>query len=280
MKQIGLLLAAGTVFLASGVQAQDRKIQEEWIVHDPTIAEEGNWVGGFSADYWTFWNQVAYESASGKSAGTSTTFGDRFGGSLRVGYDNWMGEFSYKQGSFTHLETIGADTRADIDSKQYVLKGRYLFRDTEIMGGVPYFLLGYEFSDIDSDRTMQTAGWVFTKTGTANIKHTTKIHAIPIGIGEVWPFGDSGLGIRADISGGPAWGTRDYDQVISGYSKSESGAGAIGRATATVYWDIFEGLNLQVGGMAEGQYLQLPGYDSASFGGGGFFAQLGYSIRF
>lgn len=65
--------------------------------------------------------------------------------------------------------------------------------------------------------------------------------------------------------------TKTYD---NGYEYSGSGVG--GSVVGTAYVNIWEGLNLQVGG----KFLALNGGDAGSYSKFGGFAMLGYSYKF
>ena len=155
MKKIGLVAAGLSVFLGISAMAQDRKIEEEWVLSDPTVAEQGKWLIGASADYLYVKNK--------HDAGQAEEYveADRVGGSAVIGYGNTALMVSLKTGAYenTYVQS-NANSKYNITEKfdfsQYEARLRYLFTDINFLGGRPYLLAGFQRIESDSKTTAPT----------------------------------------------------------------------------------------------------------------------------
>jgi hypothetical protein len=133
----------------------------------------------------------------------------------------------------------------------------------------PYVLAGYSQIDFDDTETLPST-WFWTYNGGQVKKYTTQYKSPLLGIGAIIPL-NSTVGFRVD--GRALYSHAEY-KLDNGYTVSGSGVGFAG--TATMYVNVYEGLNLQFGG----KYQWLNGGDAGSRGIGGVFAMLGYSYKF
>jgi hypothetical protein len=133
-------------------------------------------------------------------------------------------------------------------------------------------LIGYNQITLERTTDIQTSGWIWSYNGKTRKKSETVFNSGLIGIGAIVPLTkDKNIGIRGDarLLFTDAEFTRDDGLRITG-----SGPGLA--ATATGYWNIYKGLNLQVG--AKGQLMN--GGNAGAYGKAGAFASLGYAYRF
>ncbi|GAI65056.1 unnamed protein product, partial [marine sediment metagenome] len=147
---------------------------------------------------------------------------------------------------------------------------RYLMRGLSSTHFVPYLIAGYNETRVESIKTLTTPGWYWCYNGKGVAKDETKYKSPMLGVGAVIPF-NKYLGIRGDIRAAFSDAEKIRDD---GKKWTGSGVGAIGHLTG--YWNIFKGLNLQVGGKS----LYLNGGDAGWYSKSGFFAMLGYSYKF
>lgn len=269
MKKSVYLFSAAVLFVASA-HAQDRKIEEDWILADPTVAEEGKWKLGLSLDY----TRGEYESHVSKKTSS------RRGGSIIAGHANVTLMASYRSGdnfleAGTNRQTgpSGETGRADVDFRQFEARLRYLLSDMDVLGGKPYLLAGYQYIDQTTKGNGDFTG-IFTPDNSE-----TAIHALSGGGGFIWPIAER-VGIRADLSLGIAFGETNQDSSTVSHPEEEfSSTGIAWNATATAYWQIYGGFNIQGGirsnHIALGNDDQLG--DVHDLGG---FVQIGYTHSF
>jgi hypothetical protein len=284
MKKVGYLCCVFSVLLTlvfvSGVLAQEGKppgeqkrvIEETLVLKDPTVTAAGKWVVGAAGEWWYIkGNYDTYDQAGTKVA-EGDIKGGMPGGNIFFGYGDWTLNVAYRKGSFDIDQhyNAGYDVKNDQDQKEFEVTLRYLVRGLATEHITPYLIAGYNQTNLDETKTLST-GWIWTHNGTAVGKWETTFRSPLLGIGAIVPFNEY-LGLRADVRGlwSDAKKTRDD-------GKEWTGSGLGGAATLTGYWNIYQGLNLQVGGKA--QYLN-GGSDIGWWGKGGVFVMLGYSYKF
>jgi hypothetical protein len=129
--------------------------------------------------------------------------------------------------------------------------------------------LGYvDVKSTDSD-TLNTGGLVWVYNGTQIARSTTEWKGTMGGIGGIIPVTEK-YGFRLD---GGLTSTRATYTREDGASASGSGTG--GRFTGTMYYNVAEGWNVQLGG----RYEYLNGGNAGSKYRSGVFAMLGYSFK-
>lgn len=270
---IGLGLAV-SMCLVGNAFAQQRVMEEEIVLKDPTVSAPKKWAVGASAEYW--YVAGPYDSYDN---GVKVADGDidatMPGGNAFVGYDNWTLQVSYRAGDadITMTDVSGTPTwKEEQKQKEFEVTLRYLIRAWSSKHFVPYLLGGYNSTAIDKTYTLVTTGWWWTSTGTNVVHYENDYRSWMLGVGAVVPFNQY-LGIRGDLR--VAFTDATSKNADTGSEWSSSGIGCVGFLTG--YWNIFEGLNFQVG--AKGQYLN-GGDNVASYGRLGVFAMLGYSYKF
>ena len=275
---VGLVASA---FIVGGAVAQERVLEEELVIQDPTVAPKKKYLVGGALDYWIVRGPLR-STASGQKIGTID--GSMIGGSGYLGYDNWTLMFSYKEGSFD--SNLPPSIIREVDRDEFEIKLRYLFRDTcfpcllvdneRILGVVPYVMVGYNRTTLDATRRITEPGFFFVSSGNTTLLQEFVYDSVLLGVGGVLPFGDTGLGIRGDLS---LWYTstdRTLKNPAPGVRTDASGTGIGGQAHLTGYWNIYKGFNLQAGAKAS----SLNGGGVGTYNRVGFFAQLGYTYRF
>ena len=253
---------------------QKRVIEEELVLKDPTVAAEKKWLVGASVEGWYVNSPYNRYYSNGTKASDGTMSGGMPGGNIFVGYDDFTLQYSYRAGSFDIDSTwagSGVVTKLTQDQAEHEITLRYLIKPLSFKHFVPYAIAGYNHTTRKDKETIITPGWVWGYN-LSTVKTFDKTYKSPLlGIGAIVPFNNY-LGMRGDLRV-----LYSFADVVrdDGYSVSDSGVGCSG--IATFYWNIWEGLNLQVG--AKGLYLN-GGNKVGTDGKIGGFAMLGYVYKF
>lgn len=271
-KLVGRLWAsvAVSVLLVNGAFAEERVIEEELVLFDPTVAEEKKFLAGGALDYWYVKGPLRGQNQ--EVVGDIEGF--MIGGTVYLGYDDFTLMLSQKKGDFN--STFATQTR-DVDREEFDVRLRWMFRDTEILGITPYLLAGYNRTRLEQTSSITVAGRVFDDSGEETLLVDRVYDSGVAGFGGILPFGDSGLGLRADVSALYSSATREIKNPGAGVDPDQSGSGLGGMAHITGYWTIYKGLSIQAG--AKGSFLN-GGPEVGRYGRVGFFGQLGYTFRF
>lgn len=256
-----------------------RVIEETVVLQDPTVAQGGKWLVGVSGEivytpthFWTsYWTLTG-----GLNSGTPAT-GVQPGGTIYIGYDNWTLSGTYRNGSWnTGSLDIGYSETGHIKltKEETEITLRYLFRGTEKQPVYLYLLAGYnrivssysEIIDTPNPGVIWTTGTSFTDTSTFDMATA--------GLGVLIPITENQeVGIRLD--GRALLGQVSGNIYLTPYSGTTYGS----TETLTAYWNIWNGINLQLGGKIQFLYnvgqLNTWGWQST----GGFFAMLGYTYK-
>jgi hypothetical protein len=229
--------------------AQERKIEENLVFSDPTVAKQKDgWSGGIFLDMISSTvGTTVYDTSGRSSDATATTTKPGFSGYIGKGDLSVL--FSYHP--FSGNITTTSDT-IKTTGTVYEVNLRYLDRANSSWY-VPYYLAGFAY--IKNDWLVSTV----TINGVTELNNTSGL--IPeVGAGVIIPRSDK-YGYRVD--GRIALGkVRARSNLFSQWTKDELG-GFI-RPTATAYYNLTEDINLQ-GGVQ---------YDSL-LRGSGVFLQLG-----
>ncbi|MCK4529239.1 hypothetical protein KAW18_17890, partial [candidate division WOR-3 bacterium] len=228
-----------------------------------------------SYEYWYVEQDYDRYNQSGVKETEGTIDGDMHGGNIMLGYDNWTVQFSYREGDFDATQrwlSYSVDTKTSEEQEEYEITLRYLMRDLGSRHFVPYIIAGYNATDMKATQTITTSGWVWTRNNTTTIWDKYEYKAYLLGVGAIMPF-NKYIGIRGDIRGGYGKTERQLD---TGTRYTGDGGAFVGHLTG--YWNVFKGLNLQVGGKY--QYLDGGSTHIRDFAKGGLFAMFGYSYRF
>lgn len=260
----------------SNVLAQEEKrvIEEELVLKDPTVAREKNWLIGGAYEYWYVGGDYDTVDADGNKVSEGEIKGSMHGGSIYLGYGNLTLSYAYRKGSWDidrHYIYGNYDSTSDQEQSESEIALRYLFRVSPHFN--PYVLVGYNRIKLEETETLTTAGWYWKYKGPGGTvkKYDVTFNAPMVGVGSIFPFNEY-IGLRADIRLYYSDATYKRDD---GLEVSDTGLGY--GATLTGYWNIYKGLNLQVGG----KYLRLDGGEMIGWWTKtGVFAMLGYTYRF
>lgn len=271
------LAAVFGAFLPSSASAQ-RVIEETLILRDPTVAARDSWLIGAAFEYW----YISGDYVITNNAGTEIAKGDikykQPGFNVVAGYGDFTLFFTTRSGDGT-LDLVYAPgalgpnqplaTTSKVEQEDREIMLRWIFLKRQHFA--PYVVAGYSWTTYEEEQTLTTPGFFWTATGTPTRRETIEYTAPLVGLGAIIPLNET-VGFRVDAR------AKFYsaDQTRSGRpSNSDSGTG--GDFTATMYVNIFEGLNLQLGG----RITHLNGGESiGSVTRTGVFAMLGYTHRF
>lgn len=271
---IGLMI--NMVFICNVFAQQEKEqrvIEEELVLTDPTVSAKQKWVIGGSYEHWLVSGDYETRERTGKLTSEGDIDGDMNGGNIFMGYGDWTLQFSYKKGDWD-INARFVDDPCNYTNQQEQeeteITLRYLMRGLSSTHFVPYLIAGYNETKIDETDTITTSGWVWSYNSKTVAKYDTTYKSPMFGIGAVIPF-NKYLGIRGDIRAAFS----DAEKVRDDGTKwTGDGVGSVGHLTA--YWNIYKGLNLQVGS----KYLYLAGGDAGDYTKSGFFTMLGYSLKF
>jgi hypothetical protein len=252
---------------------QKRVIEEELVLKDPTVAAEKKWLVGGSYEFWYVGGSYNRYNNGVKIADGSIS-GIMNGGNIFVGYDDFTLQYSYRAGSWdTNFDYVGggASTKLTQEQSESEIRLRYLIKPLAFKHFVPYVLAGYNYTTKKDTETIQTAGYTWLYNG-GKVKAENRTYSSPeVGIGAIVPFNNY-IGMRGDASA--MFTSADYKRD-DGYTVSDNGIGA--NVIGTFYWNIWEGLNMQIGA----KWLYLNGGDKIGYDSKvGGFAMLGYVFKF
>lgn len=279
---IGLFTLGFVITVSANVFAQTeekkgtegkRVIEEKILLKDPTVAEPKKWLIGGSFEYWYVSGDYTEFDSTGKKTAEGTIDGGMPGYNVSIGYDKFTLQYAYRPGDFDidkKMTGTNVQTKLNQDQKEQEIVARYLFTTDKLFNF--YVLAGYSNIKVKEIEDIITSGWVWTYNSKTRYSRTTEYNSALAGIGVIVPLTKSkDLGIRGDVRGmftDAEW-KRDDGRTVSG-----NGVG--GGGTLTGYWNIYKGINLQVGGRAQ----FLNGGDVGWKYLGGAFASLGYAYRF
>lgn len=253
------------------VPEQPRVIVEEIVLQDPTVAQSKKWLIGLSGEYWyvggpynRYINDVKYSDGS--------ISGGMPGGTVILGYDSFTLAYSYRKGDWTVNSDFPAYSGATSEMKQeqeeHEITARWLFKVSPHFN--PYVIAGYNQTSKKATETLSGA-WVWGyNLSKVSVKDRTYKSPL-MGVGAIIPF-NKYIGMRIDGRLLYSWADLKRDD---GYTATDSGFG--GAMVGTFYWNVWQGLNLQIGGKY--QYLNGGDYigSDAKFGA---FGMIGYTLKF
>ena len=259
------------------VQEQTRVIEEQIVLSDPTVAQPKKWLIGLSGEYWFVYNQFNRWGTNGlDSAGTM--HGVMPGGTITVGYDVFTVSYSYRKGSFncdlTFENEPGKTSVLESDQTEHEITARWLFKTSPHFN--PYILIGYNYTKKEDVETLNAPN-TWDHNGTSVSKEVRTYQSPLFGLGAIIPFNKS-IGMRLEGRLLYSFGDRVRDDGRT-WSQSSTFIDDIGfGAVATGYWNIWKGLNAQVGG----KYQSLrAGYgEMGNSWKLGAFVMLGYTYKF
>src|SRR5262245_43256682 len=270
--------ASAAVALGASVpgEARAQRVIEEKL-GDPTAAAPQQWLIGGALEYWYVRGDHDITNTSGGKIAEGTIKYTQPGFNVYAGRGDLMVFVTARKGDgdidLTYapgtLAPVQAQTTSKVEQEDREIVLRWIF--TQTPNFAPYLLAGYSWTDYEETETFVTPGITFAATGTASRRTTIEYRAPLIGIGAIIPIGDS-FGLRVD-------GRLKFyhaERESTGQA-TVSGNGVGGDVTGTVYYTLFEGLNIQAGG----RFTSLNGGDAiGSVSRLGWFAMLGYIHRF
>jgi hypothetical protein len=273
---IGFVIAP-MLFGGAHAYAQERLIEENLVVTDPTVAAPQHWLVGGAVEAWfsgTPWEPV-WDVHYNQVGSQSFAYG-QLGGNVTVGYNDFWAMLSYRTGSgeqITNFST-GLNERSFQKESELEFKLRYLLRDVEVFGTTPYLLVGYNNSIFDTPITILNAHTVFTATQTPTLQRSIDYNQVFAGVGGIHPFNDR-FGLRADLVLSGASVVMTENNVLPGFTNKFTGSGWGGRAHSTLYYKLTDNLVASFGAVAVGVQSNTYSYRYL-----GVYTNLGYNIRF
>jgi len=269
-----LAFALALPLLAPVALAQDRVIDEEIVLMDPTVSAPQKWAAGASAEAWYIAGPYKTSNAAGEIVSNGNIKGTIPGVNVFLGYDKLTLQYSHREGT---LEVDQKDvqfptitTQSDQKQTEDEVTLRWLVKANKHFS--PYILAGYNETALSVKTEINAAsGFVYTYNGTRFLGERTTYKSGLVGLGAILPI-NAKLGFRAD--GRLLFTSAVYKRDDNRTSLSGSGIG--GAMTGTVYLNIVKGLNAQAG--LKGQVLN--GGDVGTYNRVGMFASLGYSQKF
>jgi len=258
------------------VQEQPRVIEEAIVLSDPTVAQSRKWLIGLSGEYWYVYQQYNRYYTNGTTYSTGTINGGMPGGTITLGYDAFTLAYSFRKGSFEANSTFGPETgHPDAtsvlkqDQTEHEITARWLFKVSPHFN--PYILVGYNHTIKDDEETVDAAHvWGYNSS---RVSKNDRIYKSPLfGLGAIIPF-NKYIGMRLDGRVLYSWSERVREDGVKW-----SGTGAGGAVVGTFYWNIWQGLNAQVGG----KYQYLNGGDDGVGSNWkiGAYGMIGYTYKF
>lgn len=228
-----VLLAGLSMILSGAVYAQTRVVEESLVYDDPTVAKPGNWVYGASVGAYYSNSNTSGNNTQGQTVNATQQF-TQPQASLFVGYSDVTLLMRYQRISATTQFPGNSLTN---NGNTYSADLRYLITPLQARYFVPYVLASY---------VNQTENETFSYVNSSGIQQTGKVVAKGpgLGIGGIIPITEK-YGVRVDV--------RQYNATSTVTSNMFSGlAGSRNiqyrQAQATMYYNLTDHINLQIGG--------------------------------
>lgn len=280
-RQLAFTFAAAALAVGAaypGAASAQRVIEETLVLRDPTVAARDSWLIGAGLEYWKVSGDYTIVDTTGREIAKGSIDYNQPGYNFYVGYGDFTLfltgrsgdgtlDVTYAPGALGPNQTLRTSSKVEQEDREIML--RWMFYKSRNFN--PYALAGYSWTDYEETQTLTTPGFIWTATGTPTRTKKIEYTAPLLGLGAVIPFSES-FGMRIDGR------VKFYDAKRTGTgftTVEDSGTG--GDMTGTVYWNIFEGLNLQAGA----RFMRLDGGEQIGWvNRTGFFASLGYVLRF
>lgn len=278
MKKAAFSFMAFAVFFpflaATPALADDRVIDEEIVLMDPTVSAPKKWAAGASGEYWYMAGPYKTNNAAGEVVSKGSINGRIPGGNVFIGYDKWTLQYSHREGTLeiqqTDVDNTAFRTTSRLKQIEDEVTLRYLMKANSHFS--PYLLVGYNETSVSTNKHIDTAGFVWAYNNSKNYLTRAVYTSGLVGVGAIVPINQT-FGFRAD-------GRLLFTSAVSNRDDNNlrrAGNGVGGAATGTVYVNIVRGLNVQ-GGL-KGQVLN-GGKSVGAYGRFGMFASAGYSHKF
>jgi len=221
-------------------------------IGDPLLPIEKMKIFGFSGEYSSLSFDNAYDSLDGDGSGDIDHYAT--GGNLFFGYDNWMVNLFYRTGNWTNPmkaydegEEYDYDLEQDVEEWEITL--RYLPKRSDSSMITPYLLVAYNNTELKETKTLEEGllSWPDYDGDTSNnlqiMEEDAKYQTILLGLGTSIPF-NKYIGVRCELSA--AYTMAEEISNLAGAS-DKSGEGFGSTAMLSCYWNIYKGLNLEIG---------------------------------
>ena len=270
---------ATPVLAMEGSDSGQRVIEETLVLKDPTVSAAGKWVfGGAVEELYTHGPYWSTSSSGDGQKEHGTVSASKPGVNLFAGYGDFTINYSYRKGSLgVDLDHTATSTtpftythHMAIDETENELNLRWRLSSLDTAYVSPYVYLGYiDVKSDQSDTLPASSGLIWTYNGTRVSSSTTTYKGGMAGIGAIIPVSAKyGLRIDGGLTGTNATWTRSDGATATG-----SGVG--GRLTGTLYYNIAQGWNAQMGG----RFVLLNGGNLGYHNIAGVFVMLGYSYK-
>ncbi len=208
-------VCAGVVVLASGTAAfaqSGERVQTESLVYtDPTVAAPGHYLAGASLEFWGLDVPYSYDvgTTSGTVSQSTTVTGYQWGGSLYLGYGDFLLQFEGLTGEMTtrrNAGLVGGGTtpyRTTFPTQQLDLALRYTFSELNWPGITPYLIGGFDNLNEAYTQRLLAPGVHWVSTGTSTLEFTQNYDTPYIGLGLLHEFNNK-TGLRFDADIGPS----------------------------------------------------------------------------
>ncbi|MBF0540122.1 MAG: hypothetical protein HQK91_01565 [Nitrospirae bacterium] len=289
MKKLTMLVYVIVIILSYAIAASaddvkttpnnTRVIEETVVLQDPTVAQSNKWLVGISGEveYTPSNFYTSYKKLNGQFVGNTPATGAVPGGTVYLGYDNWTLSGTYRDGGWnTQSFDLGYSESGHIKLTKTETEGtlRYLFREQKKQPVYLYLLAGYNRIVSGYSEIINTPSPSRVWGSSSRLTNTSTFDMATAGLGILIPVTDNqDLGLRLDGRG--LLGQVSGNTFTSNFSGTTYGS--VG--TLTGYWNIWNGINLQLGGKIQFLYnvnqVGVWGWGST----GGFFAMLGYTYK-
>jgi hypothetical protein len=289
-RQFAVLSTMGILFgaMATPALAEEdsgtgqRVIEETLVLKDPTVSATGKWVfGGAVEELYTHGPYWSTSSSGDGEKEHGTVSASKPGINLFAGYGDFTINYSYRKGSLgvdlnhtpTATNQFNYTHNLSIDEKENEINLRWRLSGLDTPFLSPYVYLGYVDVKSDYTDTLPVSSglvWTYTCPNCSRVSSsTTTYKGAMAGIGAIIPV-SAKYGFRVDggLTGTNATWTRSDGATATG-----SGVG--GRLTGTMYYNIAQGWNAQLGG----RFVLLNGGNLGYHNIAGVFVMLGYSYK-
>jgi len=252
-----------------------------------------NFVLGLSGEFWGADGEINSNMAVYGYASVTKGSGNSTGFNFFAGYKDTTLQFSSREivvegDSYMTNVSLPAtdyalfDTEAITDETEVSI--RHLFRLSPVS---PYLIAGYTLSDVDLDMTFIDSTPAMSQLfGAPAVNGSTFAHLVPkftsnnkykayfLGVGGIVPFSKR-FGLRGDFR----YSDIDIDvNASNGFTTEKYGSNGEGlTGTATLYANLFKGVNAQIGG----RYVKVKSDRKvADYEVLCYYLMLGYSYKF
>ena len=256
--RIAKLSILALAIFSFGVSAAEGVLEDSLVYDDPTVSRPGKWSGGVSLDYFaTKNNTTVNDTQGGTHSATQTLY--QPGGSMFVGYGDFSLMGSYRQGTVDiNVPAGGGLTSASTGNETYKnteIDVRWLATPIAMKYFVPYALVGWE-------KINASQKWNVYVNGVQE-DNITSAQGFGAGLGGIIPLTEK-FGVRLDVRN--FWvNVKTTSNLFTAFNSTKNSNDT--QFTATGYYNITEGLNVQLG------------LKTSSIVNTGVYAQLGYTFR-